>query len=142
MPKRVTFADPPIPAVNIHLGSLLSRNLPGCIDGFALRIIAARHALSAPFADCPLSVPWHDVLTFASHGRCPCFSLANQYTTGRFPSASGDVPRGSARAGTIPSLLTVVFGSSDGQNTVEDLRIKLAGWFDEGMNRVSGWYKC
>ena len=29
----------------------------------------------------------------------------------------------------------------DDQDTVHDLKHKLAGWFDEGMNRVSGWYK-
>ena len=29
----------------------------------------------------------------------------------------------------------------DGQGTVEELRSGLASWFDEGMNRVSGWYK-
>lgn len=29
----------------------------------------------------------------------------------------------------------------DGQGTVDDLRCRLSAWFDEGMNRVSGWYK-
>ena len=29
----------------------------------------------------------------------------------------------------------------DGQGTVDDLRGRLSAWFDEGMNRVSGWYK-
>lgn len=29
----------------------------------------------------------------------------------------------------------------DGQGSVEELRSNLASWFDEGMNRVSGWYK-
>ena len=29
----------------------------------------------------------------------------------------------------------------DGQDTVDDLRTKLAAWFDEGMDRVSGWYR-
>ena len=69
-----TFADPPIPTVDVNLGSLPSRDLSGCIDGFALRFIAARHTFCTPFADCPLSVPWHDVLTVASHGGCPLFA--------------------------------------------------------------------
>ena len=28
-----------------------------------------------------------------------------------------------------------------GAETVDDLRRQVAGWFDEGMNRVSGWYR-
>ena len=30
---------------------------------------------------------------------------------------------------------------SDGENALEDLQDKLSGWFDEGMTRISGWYK-
>ena len=77
VPVRVTFTDTPIPAVNQYLGSLLSRDLPSCIYGFALRAKMARHALSATLADRPLTVSRHDVLTLAGHGHCiPCVSLA------------------------------------------------------------------
>ncbi|WP_428274414.1 hypothetical protein [Candidatus Palauibacter sp.] len=31
--------------------------------------------------------------------------------------------------------------ASLGAETVDDLRRKVAAWFDEGMNRVSGWYR-
>ena len=30
---------------------------------------------------------------------------------------------------------------SEGENALGDLQDKLAGWFDEGMTRISGWYK-
>lgn len=29
----------------------------------------------------------------------------------------------------------------DGEGLADDLKEKLAGWFDEGMTRISGWYK-
>ena len=31
--------------------------------------------------------------------------------------------------------------SSAGAKTVADLRSEIAAWFDESMNRVSGWYR-
>ena len=31
--------------------------------------------------------------------------------------------------------------SNAGAETVADLRREVAAWFDEGMNRVSGWYQ-
>ena len=35
-------------------------------------------------------------------------------------------------------LLSLIDG---GENEVDGFRTRLAGWFDEGMERVSGWYK-
>ena len=37
-----------------------------------------------------------------------------------------------------PTLRALARGGAD---TVDDLRQEIAAWFDEGMNRVSGWYR-
>ena len=47
-----------------------------------------------------------------------------------------------ARLEPDPSLQPVLHAlASRGGKTVDDLRTELAGWFDEGMARISGWYK-
>ncbi len=39
----------------------------------------------------------------------------------------------------IQGVLSALVGS--GQEEVDALKAKVAGWFDEGMGRISGWYK-
>ena len=46
------------------------------------------------------------------------------------------------RVGDDPVLGPAIRALSNaGAETVADLRCEIAAWFDEGMNRVSGWYR-
>ena len=56
--------------------------------------------------------------------------------------ADSDVARLVRKAGGDPVLGRALRAlTSAGAHTVADIRTEIAAWFDDGMNRVSGWYR-
>ena len=58
-----------------------------------------------------------------------------EYTAEEFRGVIGKIPDEHPLKGILEVLVT------KGEHATDELKEKLAGWFDEGMIRISGWYK-
>lgn len=58
-----------------------------------------------------------------------------EHTAEEFREVIGKIPDEHPLKGILEVLVT------KGEHAADELKGKLAGWFDEGMTRISGWYK-